>query len=161
MPTVLTAMPHLSKLTGRRIWQLSLENLTGPSKIKSEESKWVLLCSGSDLLSWRNWNGFKSQSKFEIQSPWDVWWRVNFCGTICSFWKSTDRTSKWLFRAQSAEVQGEGMFAQILPALFQNPSFQEAVLTALLEAGLSLPAACWVCTHSGRVSKPDGHCGLC
>lgn len=87
---------------------------------------------------------------------------MNFCWTVCFFWRSRDRIStKGLLRARSAEVHGEGMFAQTLPAFFQNSSFQEAVLTALTEAGLSLPAACWVCTQSSKVSKADGHCELC
>lgn len=80
MPTVLTAMPHLSNLTGRRIWQLSLENLTSLSKMKSEESKWVLLHSGSGLLSCRDWDGYlkvpKCGNKLNSSLPGmfgDVW----------------------------------------------------------------------------------------
>lgn len=81
-------MPHLSKLTGRTIWQLSLENLTDPSKTKSEESKWVLLHSGSDLLSCRKWNRYLkvprqgNKLKFSLHGMFgDVW---TFVGPFAS-----------------------------------------------------------------------------
>lgn len=135
----------------------SLQNL------ESEERKWMQLHSRSDSLSCRDWNAYlkvpKHGNKLQSTPHGRFWWCVNFCGNIFSFWRSRGRTmTEQLFRAQSAEGRGKGMFAEIFSAFLQKSSFQEAVQAALGWAQALLLLVGYV-PHVEGYPKPAGAVG--
>lgn len=81
------------------------------------------------------------------------WWCVDFCGSVCSFWRSRGRTGTGTYAELTAEGSRKGMLARIFSAFLQKPSLEVLFRSPVL--GSSPPAACLLSTLC-----PEGCPGL-